>query len=176
MKKKTTKRAPKALLTVVLQPPAGKRRLPTRLSSWIVAAVKDARRLEHTKGFQLDMMTFNSISPEDKLCHVCLGGAAIVGRGLVAKGEGRNGPYSYMVADILNEVRTGEVFTAVSGFYGFEQTDSLPQDVKDELEKIGQKIFHDYEVGRPRKGVRVASAASWNTYLKAAAELRALGL
>src|SRR5690349_11247415 len=95
-------------------------RLPRSLSAWIKAAVADAQRLERTPGFELNMSTYNTIKTpdetgdEDSVCHVCLGGACLVARGLIAPGQGvglKDVPIH--IAYALDSVRTGDLEGAV---------------------------------------------------------------
>jgi hypothetical protein len=155
-----------------------KKGLPETLSGWIRSAVADAKKLDKTKGFRLDMGTFNSEFPAGVYgsrkclteCHVCLGGAALVGRKLVAPGEGINGPETRNIAYALDYVRVGDLESAVRYMYedadlGFRPSSEL----RGRLAKLSAPVA---------TACRASSSgrAPWPVYLKLADRLEELGL
>jgi len=158
-----------------------KQGLPTSLSGWIVAAVKDARRLEKNPNFVLDMSRFNDLVLDGRTllegraskkrgrakCHVCLGGAAIVGRGLVKPGDDTNGDMSTAVAHALDYVRMGDIQSALYNMYS--GTQELSGGFNEKLVQIESRVEKEYDAA-------VGARADWATYLQAAKELKALGL
>lgn len=150
------------------------KRLPRSMYGWLVAAVADARRLEQMPGFELDMSTFNSMSGERNVwgdmvkphtCLVCLGGACIVGRGLIAPGKGI-GPISGRAATLayaLEYVRSGHIRKAVDKLFDAGLISRKPsQRAIAEATNI---------IKRSYKGV-FRERATWSAYLAAAEAVR----
>lgn len=158
------------------------KKLPRTLSGWIRVAVEDAKRLSKRKNFELDMGVYNNFEEDDEgnetgVCHVCLGGAAIVGRGLVPPGEDTNGDATSDVAYSLDMVRRGNIYSAIRFLYGDEfnmnsdGSDRFDDDHKvmktiDEVTEKLRKEFYSSNYDRP----------SWRSLLRAANKLAKIGL
>lgn len=137
-----------------------KKKLPTTLSGWIKTAVKDAQALAKLPGFALDMYTYNSFDGDD-VCHVCLGGACIVNRGLRAPGSftGPDSSTSAAVASALDHVRRGKLQNAARTLFQAKLIAWVP--TESSMMRAGDLIerrFLNYLKGR----------ASWDAYLEAA--------
>ena len=176
-KKASSSKYPRPLALLPAKRSKGKW-LPRTLSGWIVEAVKDVKKFEKDKNFVLDMNSYNSyyldpISP-DKICHVCMGGAAIVGAGLVRPGTGTNGDYSSNVAHALDSVRTGYLICAINhlyGYYGYNVSKGLDvtQPLEDKLTDLDNWIICNLTF-------TFKGHAPWEVYLKVAEELKKIGL
>jgi hypothetical protein len=151
------------------------KKLPRRLSGWIRIAVEDAKKLAATDEFVLKMSTYNTFVgvistdlagelSQREVCEVCLGGAALVGEKLVKPGAGTNGASTSDLAQALDNVRTGNLALAIGRIYKKFPSDELIALLSPIWRRIMDKF--SYTEGR----------ADWETYLKAADELEALGL
>lgn len=137
------------------------RKNPITLSGWIVAAVADAQALVKTRGFKLDMDRYNNILPrgEDLVCHVCLGGAVLVNRGLVAPGDSTgDSTKSQALAYSLDDVRMGRLSSAADLLYKNQLIGWVP--TARSLERASELIKNAYRYNPGR--------APWHTYLEAA--------
>lgn len=147
---------------------------PKTLSGWVRAAVEDAQRLSKTPGFRLNMGEWNYVRPGPQpVCQVCLGGAAMVGRGVTGPGVG---PVGYVlnhakeevdISYILDCIRTGDVL-------GLELW-GLPEGIVEDpgLIQLCSVINEEVEGGEHEHGIE--GLANWGCYLAVAGRLEALG-
>jgi hypothetical protein len=162
--------------------------LPTTLSGWIRAAVEDAQRIEKLPGFVLDMGHWNNFTAPDDIdvpydpsasskpvCRVCLAGAAFLGRGLVAPGNGCDITYDVAakigkreLAEVLDYIRVGNVYDALWGWgEGFDP--EYVMEVSYAVEDLADEIKEQYRKRDERR-------ADWALYLELARELELRGL
>lgn len=140
-----------------------KKRLPRTLSGWIKATVEDAQRLSRTRGFKLNMGVFNDLvpdpsktDPDRQVCQVCMGGAVIVGRGLVPLGEDVGD--SQFLAFAIDDIRTGLVEAAAAAMLRHDFIDWLP--TVSSMKRASAIIRRAVSYRNDR--------APWSAYLKAA--------
>ena len=144
--------------------------VPNKLSELIEVAVADAQRLSKLERFRLDMSVYNNIegyNGRPERCHVCLGGAAIVGRGLAAPGEGVTEGRASRVAVSLNEIRLGRVKGALLNWY-------KPGLEFEPLKAEGLRVIEHW-ISNDIKGRKAGKMAKFSTYLRAAKALKELG-
>ena len=144
------------------------KRLPRTLSGWIKASVEDALVLSKRSGFKLDMNVFNELKRDDntgepKICCVCLGGACIVGRGLVKPGDFSDiDDKAAEIAYALDSVRWGDLDEAADNLFRNKLINWVPT-------RSAMKRAHDLI----RKHYRYKEArAPFNVYLEAAEILK----
>lgn len=164
-----------------------KKRLPTRLSDWILIAVDDAIRLSKMKNkYRLNMDVFNEIEDrvydeekdeyvKGKICEICLGGAAIVGRKLVDPGDGTNGDDTTVIACGLNSVRCGYLIDAVLQFYEVPDLNGISESIKSVLCEQSANLDKSQEENS-KKGDSALNRPSWDVLRSAAKALAAVGL
>ena len=147
------------------------KKLPTTLRGWIIAAVNDAKSLaKMKKQFRLDMYTFNTFNDKPApnkvcmVCMVCMGGAVLVGHGLVAPGaEFTRGNLdedieASKIAFAIDHVREGNVRRAADILFRESLISWIPSCVA--LERAQGLINDHFD--------RKTGRAPWSTYLKAA--------
>jgi hypothetical protein len=123
------------------------------------------------------MMAWN-YKYQDGVCSVCLGGAVLVGRGLVEPGHGLNGPATSALAYAINDIRVGIMETAYREFNNYLEYKGLPRmresfNKKDAhaIDKIADKIRQEIDSCTATRRWR----ANWTTYLKLANALERAG-
>ena len=140
-----------------------KKPLPKTLSGWITAAVEDAKALSKKRGFKLNMYEWNAINYDGTraTCMVCLGGACIVGRGIVAPGEIFSGD-GEEIAYALDDIRSGNVEFAAKNMLHSKLISWIPS--KSSIERATNLIQSRYREALGR--------APFETYLEAARMMR----
>jgi hypothetical protein len=134
-----------------------KKALRLKLARLLRDAVADARKLEKTEGFRLDMRVFCDPGPDG--CRVCLGGAYAI---LHLKEPLEHPSYwslkAQSAAGAVDRLRLGEVIEAGTFL------DSDPHaSTSDRKTLRAQEI-----IGRSLKNSARGTRASWSAYLKAA--------
>lgn len=154
------------------------KQLPKKPSALLRLAVKDAKRIQRTPGYRLEMGTWHSPSSTligvdgKRLCEVCLAGSVMVCS--LGVDESRYvDPHSFdpEVRDKLftiNDMRTGRMMSRILdfGFYNRPQADLNSLMIG--IEKVGNFIERHLNYNTRR--------APWWVYLKAADRLRRLGV
>ena len=147
--------------------------LPTKLSALLRIGVGDAKKIEHTAGYELDMHRWHT-PPDDevKVCSVCMAGAVMVFR-LNANAEKElhpsdfGGPegHTYFALTAIDSMRVGN-FGGACRRLRIDPTKAQQEALDLATSVIGR--LYQYSGDETR--------ASWEDYLEVATQLEAAGL
>lgn len=135
------------------------KRLPKTLAGWITTAVRDAQELSQDKHFKLNMSVFNDFQGFKLKCHVCLAGACLVNRGLIAPGSDFNG-HNNTIAFSLDDIRGGFVEEAANRLFRKRLIAWKP--TKAAIQRASDLIFNNCKASLD------GGRAPWDVYLEAA--------
>lgn len=134
-----------------------KKALPNSIPALIEAAVADAKRVQRSKRYMLDMGVYHE--PNGK-CRVCMAGALLISRGVSDKIEVWPDQFDRATERKLRAidfVREGDVISAYN---------ELGMKAPRSVEAVERRIQDGYSFGRD------GGRAPWSVYLKAAKMLR----
>ena len=139
--------------------------LPNKPSALLRLAVGDAKKIERTPGYRLNMSVWHTGAGDNSDCEVCLAGSVMACTLKLDRtrsaGPGHADPGIEQKLNFINDMREGNL-DAIENAVLFDD-----DGVKDKVNAIGRFISNHYNFGNDR--------APWWVYLKAADRLEALG-